>query len=235
VIDVRPASRRLLNGLALSGTAVVAMVLGHCSGHQLHAWFAGASPATSALPAELLTGPHAHHLARAGHAAHATGPHAGHAAHATGPHAGHGALLPMASGAFLLAVTAGLALLLAVRHRGRLTVAPVRTLLCAQLLAFVLLEAAQRGGSLELWAEAAADPRVWLGLAVQPLVAWVVHRIGRRTARVVAELLAAPGRARIPGLTRLGVVVQVPVAGPADGCPTRTSARGPPGVRLRPT
>lgn len=218
---VHPGTRRLLNGLVLSGTAVVAMIVGHCGGHQLAAWTAPAHAVAPPLPAG---GPHAHHLG-----------HDHSAAAAVDPHAGHGALLPMASGAFLLAVTAGLVLLLTVRHRRRLHLAPVRTLLGAQLLAFVVLEAAQRQLSLELWVEAATDRRIWLGLALQPAVAWIVHRVGRRTAAAVAELLSAPARPQLPGLAVLGVVAMPRILGPSDGAPTRALARGPPCERFQPT
>lgn len=221
--DVHARTRRLLNGLVLTGTAVVAMIVGHCGGHQLDAWTTPAPEVVRSVPA---VGSHAHHL---GHA------HAAAGAAAAGPHAGHGALLPVASGAFLLAVTAGLALLLTVRHRSRLRVAPVRSLLAAQLLAFVVLEAAQRQLSLELWVDAATDRRTWLGLALQPAVAWFVHRVGRRTAAAAAELLAAPVRPRLTGLTSLGVVAVPRLLGPSDGALTRALARGPPCERLTPT
>ena len=223
---VDAAPRRLLNGLVLSGTAVVAMIVGHCGGHQLDAWAgpAGGSAAGSAAPAAAVGGEHAHHLA--GHLADAS------TGSATGVHAGHGALLPMASGAFLLAVTAGLVLLLAVRHRRRLTVAPVRTLLGAQLLAFVVLEGAQRRGAVEMWADALTDRRIWLALALQPAVAWVVHRLGRRAAAAVAELLAAPTAPQLPGLVPLGLVTAARVLGPAVGARTGALARGPPCERF---
>ena len=226
---MHPTSRRLLNGLVLSCTAVVAMIVGHCSAHQIDAWVSpavgGASPAVDV---------HAAHLAPAGvHDLHAG--HVGHSLAAAGPHEGHGALLPMASGAFLLAVTAGLVLLLTIRHRGRLPAAPLRTLLAAQLFAFVVLEAAQRQLSPSLWAEAATDRRIWLGLALQPAVAWIVHRVGRRTAAAVAELLAAPTRSPLPGLAVVGIVPTPRLLGPAEGARRRALARGPPAERFLPT
>ena len=223
----------------LSCTAVVAMIVGHCSAHQIDAWVSpavgGASPAVDVHAAHLApAGVHAAHLAPAGvHDLHAG--HVGHSLAAAGPHEGHGALLPMASGAFLLAVTAGLVLLLTIRHRGRLPAAPLRTLLAAQLFAFVVLEAAQRQLSPSLWAEAATDRRIWLGLALQPAVAWIVHRVGRRTAAAVAELLAAPTRSPLPGLAVVGIVPTPRLLGPAEGARRRALARGPPAERFLPT
>src|SRR5690606_21896467 len=155
---VGSSARRIGTAASTVGTATLAMIAAHCGGHQLATSLGlgptgapGVAPAGLADPALS----HAHHLAHLGDTAR---PAFGLV------HADHGHVLPMASGAFLLAVVGALGALLAVRRRSTLRAPRPRTVLAVQLLAFAALELAERLPAGVGVADTLTDRRVLLGL-----------------------------------------------------------------------
>lgn len=128
------SARRIGTAAATVGTATLAMIAAHCGGHQLAAWLRLAPAVESGVAAATRSAEHAHHLA------HVSGfaPTAPSLAH------DHGHVLPMASGAFLLAILGALGVLLALRRRRTPRAPRVAVLLAIQLVAFAVLELTER-------------------------------------------------------------------------------------------
>ena len=117
-----------------------------------------------------------------------------------------------------------------VRQRIDLGAAGVATLAIAQLAAFLsveLLEFAAAGEPAALL----VSPAVWLGAAAQPLVAWMLVRVIRLAAGVVAGVRRSPGAEPAIDIGH-AVTLSVIAVNPLRGRPwSPQSPRGPP---LRP-
>lgn len=203
---------RSMRGLpGLVGVAVPAAVAAHCLGYELASRFgrlagpvgAGAGTGTA-------------------HSAH--GMHAGEAASV---HASHIPLIPLTSGALLLAATAMLATVVTVRRVTDIPRLGLGRLVAAQFVVVGLIELA---GWIANGSQAAGP--LLMALVIQVPVALVVFHLCRQVRRMVVHLVRSAGARQLTAASPLVAVAPVDVRPSplvwALSCPQR----GPPGFAV---
>jgi hypothetical protein len=117
-----------------------------------------------------------------------------------------------------------------VRQRIDLGAAGVATLALAQVAAFMSVEAVEFALAGEL-ASLHVTPAVWLGAVLQPLVAWMLVRVIRLTAGMVARVHRSPGAEPAIGI---GHAATLHMAATSELRGRRWSPKSPRGPPLHP-